>query len=111
MPLAREKVPVVLEPALELLPLPALGEMVAKEGERSLQFGPPKQPGKIVPALVAIRSVHATAELIGELAEWKGVARVKLYLKARLLPVGGERTFADDEAHNVANVEFAHGPV
>jgi hypothetical protein len=32
VPLARKKVPVLLEPALELLPLPALGKMIAKEG-------------------------------------------------------------------------------
>jgi hypothetical protein len=111
MPLAREKVPVVLEPTLELLPLPALREMVAKEGERGFQFRPPKEPGEIMPALVAIRSVYATAELIGELAERKWVARVKLYLEARLLPVGGERAFSDNEAHNVPNIEFAHGSI
>jgi hypothetical protein len=34
---------------------------------------------------------------------------VEFHLKVRLLSVGGERPFADDEAHNVPNVEFAHG--
>jgi hypothetical protein len=36
---------------------------------------------------------------------------VEFHLKVRLLPVGGEGTFSDDEAHNVPNVEFTHGPL
>jgi hypothetical protein len=34
---------------------------------------------------------------------------VQFYLQKWLLPVGGETALADDEAHNVPNVEFAHG--
>jgi hypothetical protein len=34
---------------------------------------------------------------------------VEFHLKVRLLSVGGERTLSDDKAHNVPNIEFAHG--
>jgi len=39
---------------------------------------------------MAVGPIHAPPELLGQLPEWKRVARVKLYLEVRLLAVGGE---------------------
>jgi hypothetical protein len=60
MSLAREELPMLLEPALELLSLPALGKVVAEERECGLEFRSSKEPGEVVPALVAIWAVHAS---------------------------------------------------
>jgi hypothetical protein len=109
--LARKKVPMLLEPSFELLSLPTLRQIVVKERECGFQFWPAEQPGEVVAGLVSIGTVHATAELIRELPKREGISRVELHLEVGLLSVGGERPFADDEAHNVPNVEFAHGVI
>jgi hypothetical protein len=81
---------VLLEPAFELLSLPALWKMVAKERERSPQFRPAQKPGEIVPALMSVWPIDAPAQVIGELPKRDRVAGVKFHLEARLLAVRGE---------------------
>jgi hypothetical protein len=98
----------LIEPPLELLPFPALGEMVAEERKGSFQLSPSKEPGEVMPALVAIWPVHAPPEPFRELAERKRIARVEFYLEIGLLSVSREGSFSHDEAHNVSDIKFAH---
>lgn len=107
--LADEELLVLLEPALELLPLPALGKMVAEQGDCGFQFGPSEEPGEVVPGLMPVGAINAPPELLGKLPERKWVARVETHLEKGLLAVGREGAFSNDEAHNVADVEVAHG--
>jgi hypothetical protein len=46
--------------------------------------------------------------LIRQEAQGEGIASVQLDLEVRLLPVGGERPFSDDESHNVPDLEWPH---
>jgi len=61
--------------------------------------------------LMAIRTIDASSEAVGKVAERKWVASVHLHLKARLSAVSGKRPLADNETHNVANLELAHAPI
>ena len=63
-----------------------------------------------MPGLMAIGTVNAPAELFGEVAQRKRIPHVELDLQVWLPPIGGERAFADDEPHNVADIEFPHAP-
>ena len=98
----------VFEPVLELFSLPALREVVAEERKSSFQLRSSKKPGEVMPALVAIWTVHTPAEAFRQLPERKGISGVKFYLEIGLLSVSGEGSFADDETHNVSDIEFAH---
>jgi hypothetical protein len=102
-------VPVLLHPVLELLSFPTLGQMIAEERKSGLKLRTTEQPSEIVSALVPIGPVHLPSESIRELTQRKWISCVEFHLKVRLLSIGGERTLSDDEAHNVPNIEFAHG--
>jgi hypothetical protein len=102
-------VPVLLQPVLELFSLPALRQVVAKERKSGLQLWSSQEPGEIVPTLMSVGSIHSPSQLIRQMSKRKGISCVQFYLQKWLLPVGGETALADDEAHNVPNVEFAHG--
>lgn len=64
-----------------------------------------------MPSLMAIRTIHTPSEAIGKVAKWEWVTYVELDLKARLAPVGRERPLANDETHNVADIELAHATI
>jgi hypothetical protein len=57
---------------------------------------------------MVIRPVHASPEAVGEKAQGKRIARMQLQLEIWLLAVGGERSLADHESHNVPDIEFPH---
>ena len=61
--------------------------------------------------MMAIWTIDAPSEAVGKVAERKWVASMDLHLKARLSAVGGKRPPADNETHNVANLELAHGSI
>ena len=64
-----------------------------------------------MPRLMAIGTVNAPTELFGEVAQRKWIPDVELELQIWLPPISGERAFADDESHNVADIEFPHAPM
>ena len=97
------------QPSLELLASPALGQVGAKDRDGCLQRRPAQEPCVILPSLLPIWPIYASAEDVGEMAQRERVAGVKLHLQKRLPPVGRKRALADDESHNVADIEFTHG--
>lgn len=101
----------LFQPPLELFPSPALGQVSAEHGNSGPERGATKKPRVVVTRLVAVWTIDAPSKTVGKVAERKWVARVQLYLEVRLPAVGGERPLADDETHNVANVELPHGPI
>ena len=101
----------LFQPPLELFPPPAFWQIGAEDRNGSPECWATKKPGVIVTRLMAIWTVDAPSEAVGKVAERKGVARVQLHLEVGLTAVGAERDLADDETHNVANVEFPHGPI
>lgn len=111
MLLAREELPVTIEPAIELFAFPALGEMLAKHRQCIPELGSSQQPGEVVASLVVVGTVDAPPQLLREKPERKGIAGVHLHLKVRLLPVGSEGPLTDDESHNVPDLELLHGPI
>jgi hypothetical protein len=101
----------LFQPPLELFPPPAFGQIGAEHGNGSLECWATKKPRIVVTRLMAIWTIDAPAEAIGKVAERERVACVQLYLEIGLTTVGGERPLADDETHNVPNVELSHGPI
>src|SRR5688572_28408960 len=101
----------MFQPPLELFPPPALWQIGAEQENGSPECWATKKPGIVVTRLMAIWTIDAPSEAVGKVAKREGVARVQLYLEIRLTAVGGERPLADDESHNVANVELSHGPI
>lgn len=83
--------------------------MLAKEGKGASECRSSEEPGEIAATFVMIRAIYPSAKPISEKAERKRVARVQLHLQAWLPPVGSEAAFADDESHNVPDLEFVHG--
>lgn len=108
MALAREESVVLLEPPLELVSPPAGGKMIAEQGQRGFQLGSAQEPRVVVATLMAIRSVDASSELIGEVAQREWVTRMELDLEIWLLPVGGERALSHHQPHNVPKLECVH---
>src|SRR5690242_21826305 len=97
-----------IEPTIELFALPALGEMFAKDRQRTPELWPSQQPGEIVSSLVIVWPVDPPAQLLREEAERERIPGVHLHLKVRLLPVGSEGALTDDETHNVSDLELLH---
>ena len=102
---------VLFQPPLELFPPPTLRQVGSKHRNGGLERRATEKPGVIVARLMAIWAIDAPSEAVGKMAEWKWVARVQLHLKVRLPTVCGERPPADNETHNVPNVELSHGPI
>ena len=98
----------LFQPSLELFPPPALGQVGSKHRNGGLECRPTEKPGVIMTRLMAIRTIDASSEAVGKVAERKWVASMDLHLKARLSAVSGKRPLADNETHNVANLELAH---
>jgi len=99
------------QPPLELLALPALRQVGAKDGNGSFEGWATEKPGIIVPSLVAIRTIDPPPKAVGEVAQRERVAHMQLDLQEWLATVGSERSFADDEPHNVPDVELSHGAI
>jgi hypothetical protein len=78
--LAGKEASVSVQPTFELLALPALREMIAKERECGFQVGPSEEPGEIVTTLVVIGPIHTPSESIRQEAEGKGISGMQLYL-------------------------------
>jgi hypothetical protein len=102
---------VLLQPPLELFPPPTLRQVGSKHRNGGLERRATEKPGIIVARLMAVWTIDAPSEAVGKVAERKRVASVHLHLKARLSAVGRKRPLADNETHNVANLELAHGPI
>jgi len=102
---------VQIQPPLELFPPPTLGQVGTEQRNGGLERRTAEKPGIVVARLMAIWAIDAPSKAVGKMAEWKWVARVQLHLKVRLPAVGGERPLADNETHNVANIELPHGPI
>ena len=111
MLLAREELPVTLEPAIELFAFPALGQVFAKNRQCVPELGSSKQPGEVMASLVVVGTVDSPSQLLRQEAERKGIAGVHLHLKIRLLSVGSEGPLTDDEPHNVPDLELLHGGI
>ena len=108
MLLAREELSMTIEPAIELFAFPALGEMLAKDRQRTPELWPSQQPGEVVATLMIVRSVDSPTQLLRQEAERERIPGVHLHLKVRLLPVGSEGALTDDETHNVSDLELLH---
>ena len=98
----------LLQPSFELLSSPAFWKVCTKDRDRLPERASAEQPGIVVPRLMAVRSVDPTAEPISQMTKRKGISNVQLDLEVWLSPVGSEGTLADDESHNVSDVEFSH---
>lgn len=61
-----------------------------------------------MPRLMAIWAIDAPPKAVGEVSNRKRISHVHLHLKVRLAAVGGERSLADNEPHNVADIELSH---
>jgi len=106
-----EKSGVLVQPPLELFPPPTFRQVGAKHWNGGLECRATEKPGIVVTRLMAIRAINTPSEAVCEVAKRKWVARVQLHLKVWLTAVGGERSPADDETHNVANIELSHVPI
>lgn len=75
------------KPALELLSLPALREVVLKDGDRGFQRRASQEPEVVVPSLVTVRAIDPTSQGVCEMPQRKRVSHVQLHLEIGLLPV------------------------
>jgi hypothetical protein len=101
----------MIQPPLELFPAPALRQIGTEQRNGGPECRAAEKPSEVVARPMAIGAIDAPSEAVGKVTERKWVARVQLHLKVRLPAVGGERPPADNETHNVPNVELSHGPI
>ena len=82
--------------------------MLLEDGKCIAQIAPAEHVDVEVASTVRVWAEDATAERALDVLERLEVAAMHADLEGGLLPVAGEGTFADDEAHGVAETERVH---